>query len=488
MRRFLQRALPGGSIKGLKAYIAGLIPPPPDRRQRKPPMTAASPEEKVAHCHQRKPPPHLPVDPAATAAPSEEVTVIDSGETVLSSLSPGSAATKRKVKRKRWDRNFYINKKNKRMVGLPSPAVMTTTMMTTTTTSTTTSMTTAAAPDMDPWAVSSTGKVRTPTARKMAKHRRVKPAVDNILNAGNVQSQAALLRALADHPALAPAIKMAGIATSRQMAAAEFVCGQSARMMDRARSGEKLRGNTHKQKRDAVQVMLTFTAPSPVRKAGDPSRRDRARALGVPPSTLSRVDKQMIEKRKLLSAGEMGIHWALAKKKKGYTTISDELKLLLVNEFNNHPQVIVSPNSKDRLQTKNAEGEKIFIQKVMTMVGIGTIFSDIVRENPTIKTTVGERAFRYIISGLSCVRRFTNSYKTMCGCTECIGLQSLHRSLQAKRGNMHHKFSLDAQQRTTRARAEEMARGWGTVLLDPTLRVAIIAGSCARWSVHIVLH
>jgi len=33
MRRFLQRALPGGSIKGLKAYIAGLLPPPPDRRQ-----------------------------------------------------------------------------------------------------------------------------------------------------------------------------------------------------------------------------------------------------------------------------------------------------------------------------------------------------------------------------------------------------------------------------------------------------------------------
>ena len=42
------------------------------------------------------------------AAPSEEVTVINFGETVLSSLSPGTAATKRKVKRKQWDRNFYI--------------------------------------------------------------------------------------------------------------------------------------------------------------------------------------------------------------------------------------------------------------------------------------------------------------------------------------------------------------------------------------------
>jgi hypothetical protein len=224
MRRYLQRALPGGSIKGLQAYIAGLLPPPPDRRQRKPPPEmASSPEDQVADRHQRNPPPHLPVDPAATAAPSEEVTFIDSGETVLSLLSAGTAATKRKVKRKLWNRDFYINKKNQKMVGLPLPAVTTTTMMTTTNTSTTTSMTTAAAPDMDPWAVSSTGKVRTPSARKMAKQRCVKPAVDNILNAGNVQSQAALLRALADHPRLAPAVKMAGIATSRAMAAA---CGR----------------------------------------------------------------------------------------------------------------------------------------------------------------------------------------------------------------------------------------------------------------------
>ena len=29
LRHFLQRALPGGLIKGFKAYIAGLLPPPP---------------------------------------------------------------------------------------------------------------------------------------------------------------------------------------------------------------------------------------------------------------------------------------------------------------------------------------------------------------------------------------------------------------------------------------------------------------------------
>jgi hypothetical protein len=115
LRRFLQRALPGGSIKGLKAHIAGLLPPPPDRRrQRKPPpiedppaATAAPPKE-VADRHQ-----HLPVDPAATGTPLREV-VVDSGETVLLSLSPGTAATvrKRKAKRKQWNLTFYKKKRN----------------------------------------------------------------------------------------------------------------------------------------------------------------------------------------------------------------------------------------------------------------------------------------------------------------------------------------------------------------------------------------
>ncbi len=49
MRRFLQRALPGGSIKGLKAYIAGLLLSLPID----PAVTAALPEE-VAYRHKRK--------------------------------------------------------------------------------------------------------------------------------------------------------------------------------------------------------------------------------------------------------------------------------------------------------------------------------------------------------------------------------------------------------------------------------------------------
>ena len=90
---------------------------------------------------------------------------------------------------------------------------------------------------------------------------------------------------------------------------------------------------------------------------------------------------------------------------------------------------------------KNADGKIILVRKILTMVGIGTIFSDIIRDNPTIKNKVDKRAFRYIISSLGCVRRFTDSHKMMCGCTICVGLQTLHRSLQAKRGVMHRMIA-----------------------------------------------
>ena len=162
--------------------------------------------------------------------------------------------------------------------------------------------------------------------------------------------------------------------------------------------------------------------------------------------------------------------------------------MFLAAAFNDHPHVIVLPNTKDTLQVKDINSDKVSVRKALTQVGLGTIFSDIVRDNPTIQGTVGKRAFRYIVSTLGCVRRFINSYKQMCGYTECVGLHTLHRLLQAKHGVMHHQFGIDVQHRTRKEQATEKGRGWGTVTLQLTPLTAITAGTCARWSVHAVPH
>ena len=136
---------------------------------------------------------------------------------------------------------------------------------------------------------------------------------------------------------------------------------------------------------------------------------------------------------------------------------------MLVAAFNNHPHVIMLPNAKDALQVKNVEGKKVSARKVLTQAGIGTIFSDIVRDNPTIQGKVSKLAFRYILSALGCMCRFTNYCKQMCGCTKCVGLHKLLCLLQAKHSVMYHQFAIDAQHCTQKAQVVEKAREWGTV-------------------------
>jgi hypothetical protein len=107
--------------------------------------------------------------------------------------------------------------------------------------------------------------------------------------------------------------------------------------------------------------------------------------LGCHAAPCPKSKNAYIEKRRQLSAKKKGIYWALTKHKKGYSKIDEALWSLLVAAFNDHPQVIVSPNAKDTLQSKNADGEKVSVQKVLMQVSLGTIFFNVVHDNPTIK-------------------------------------------------------------------------------------------------------
>ncbi len=271
-------------------------------------------------------------------------------------------------------------------------------------------------------------------------------------------------------------------------AAYKFVCKQSSCLMKTNRNRVFPCTKIIDKKGDAIEVMLIFSAPLPEKMTLVPSQRDCAHVLGVPQSTLATREKALIEKGRQLSAGKKGIFWALAKCKKGYSKIKDAIRLLLVAAFNNHPHVIVSPNARDILQVKNAGSKKVAVSKLSTQVSLGTIFSDIIKDNPTIKNNVGERAFRYIISSLGSVCCFTNSYKQMCCCTECVGLHTLHCSLLAKRGVMHHQFAVDMQHCTRAAQAAEKASGWAAVAWHPKPSVAITEGTCQQWILHAVPH
>jgi hypothetical protein len=322
-------------------------------------------------------------------------------------MNQGAAALKLKLKE--YNMAHYRKRKLRALAMMTTTmtTTATTTMMTTTTTATTTTtMTPAAATSSsaDPWSVTIHGTLRMPAAARKAKCKMVKPAVEAICQGGNVILEAAVLRSFADHPALNAVHELAGIETSKTLALSKFICNQSLRMMEHALNGKSVCGKTSQEKRDTVKVVLTFSAPSPNKTADTPSMHDHACIMGVPFSMLQHVEKSVIKKQRQLTAAVRGICWAPSKRKKGYSTINNKLQTLLIVAFNDHPHVVVSPNTKDTLQVKNANGEKVLVRKILTMVGLGTIFSDIVRDNSTIKNTVGQRAFRYLISGLGCMR------------------------------------------------------------------------------------
>ena len=71
--------------------------------------------------------------------------------------------------------------------------------------------------------------------------------MENILHAGIIDAQAAVLHAVLDHPSLALAGELAMINSSKDQASCKFVCGQTARMMRQNSFTQKLRAQCHCQ-------------------------------------------------------------------------------------------------------------------------------------------------------------------------------------------------------------------------------------------------
>jgi hypothetical protein len=167
---FLRRTLPSGSLKRLKAHIAGVVLPPPDCTQQ---------------CHKRA----IECTPPLFEGTSPDIDpVVDHVErapaTRIASLFPnkemnqGAAALK--LKRKEYNLAHYKKRKVRALATMSTTmTTMTTTTMTTTMmTVTITTMTTPAAAtssSVDPWSVTIHGTPRMPAAARKAKCKMVKP-------------------------------------------------------------------------------------------------------------------------------------------------------------------------------------------------------------------------------------------------------------------------------------------------------------------------
>jgi len=193
------------------------------------------------------------------------------------------------------------------------------------------------------WLNNKKGDKRMYQALAVAKHRAVRPAVDKILRVGNPSMQAAVLRAIIDHPSLATPRKIAGIDSSKQQATANFLCQQSACLLSHNRRTENKRGNTTADQRNAAEAVFTFTAPSLDKMVGIPSKREHARVMGVPRTTLQRIHKKGTKKCCQLTARERDVYWSRAQRsRKGYIRIGDDLCSLLIAAVTKHERYNLS--------------------------------------------------------------------------------------------------------------------------------------------------
>jgi hypothetical protein len=228
LHRFIWQSLPAKTVKGLKAHVSGPPLPPlpqPDCSEQLCNCafdgTAIRIEEGshaagVGACERAiaVTPSPLPPLPLSLARPQGRPSSL---------VSASTAAVK---KQKSWDRTYYLKMKlcvleaklAAAAVAPTSIAVAAAAANATTaadpaaaSASSTTAAALAIAAAADPWSIDTNGNVRTPAAQKMMKDQRVKPAVENILHAGSMQVQAAVLCAVADHPSLAPACELARI-------------------------------------------------------------------------------------------------------------------------------------------------------------------------------------------------------------------------------------------------------------------------------------
>ena len=98
----------------------------------------------------------------------------------------------------------------------------------------------------------------------------VKPTVDKNFDAGNVNDQATMIRTVVDHPALVAASALAGLLSTKEQAASSYVSEQTARMLGRARSNEKVRGKSKREKWGATKVILALSAPLSTQQSTNP--------------------------------------------------------------------------------------------------------------------------------------------------------------------------------------------------------------------------
>jgi hypothetical protein len=122
-------------------------------------------------------------------------------------------------------------------------------------------------------------------------------------------------------------------------------------------------------KQSARATVGAFLVSSPVKEQArlrsrkqkrtkQPSMRALAEATGLPRALLHASQ----ERRCRLTEGETGVYWVGIRKRAGKRKVTEQLLALMKAFVFNHPNVRVSPNSRDTLKLPDESGVKVTLR------------------------------------------------------------------------------------------------------------------------------
>ena len=201
---------------------------------------------------------------------------------------------------------------------------------------------------------------------------------------------------------------------------------------------ESTSGKTCDDKRSLVHSILLccLSSPSSQQHTKQLSLRKISKRLGLPPSSMTRIAKQLQVKRAALegiNTSNDSIVFSQVVKRKGWSKIDELLKKIIVKYIVNHPNVIHSPIMNDTILVKDPtdSSKKIKKNKLLLQTSVRKLHSDLIADVPECtssdgKVIVSDTKLRALIPPE--VKSMTLRYKQMCGCLDCLSIDMYHEA------------------------------------------------------------
>ena len=118
-------------------------------------------------------------------------------------------------------------------------------------------------------------------------------------------------------------------------------------------------------------------------------------------------------------------------KRKGWTKVNKELEEKVHSFIENHPNVVQSPIMNDYVSVKDKADPSVVhkVPKLLLQITIRELHNDLIDELPEASKDgvplISDTKLRQMMPPQ--VKKMTDRYKEMCGCTDCVSVGYFHR-------------------------------------------------------------